>query len=245
MKKRLLASVLAAALGAPGAVLAQAVASAPEVSPHTLTGNFSLVSDYRFRGISQTDRDPAIQGGFDYSHSSGFYIGNWNSSVTTDLYDGGAGLEMDLYTGFKPTYGDFTFDIGVLQYYYPGAKIEGTNQRYDTTEAYAGVAYGPVSFKTWYGISHDWFGSDDAKGSLYYELNGAFPLMDKLSLIAHAGYQDVKDTPDADYFDYRLGVTYDLKGWLLGAAVAGTDADDDVYGDLGDTTVIFSIGKTF
>src|SRR5690606_32641568 len=103
MQKLIAASATAFAFAVPAAAFAQADAPAAQ-SPHTFTGNFALVSDYRFRGISQTDRDPAIQGGFDYAHSSGFYIGNWNSSVTTDLYNGGAGLEMDFYAGFKPTY---------------------------------------------------------------------------------------------------------------------------------------------
>ncbi|MFO7189605.1 MAG: TorF family putative porin [Pseudomonadota bacterium] len=243
MKKLILASVVAGAFAVPS--LAHAQDSAGAESPHSFSGNFALVSDYRFRGISQTDRDPGIQGGFDYEHASGFYIGNWNASVTTDLFNGGAGLEMDLYAGYRGEVEGFSYDIGVLQYYYPGAKVAGTNTRYDTTELYIGAGYGPISAKIWYGVSDKWFASKDAKGSIYYELNGEFPLSDKLSLVAHVGYQDVKDTPDADYFDYKLGLTYDLQGWALSAAVIGTDADDDVYGNLGDTTVVLSVGKSF
>jgi len=246
VKKRMYATLLASLFLAPGVAAAQDTSTgASSASPHSLSANFSLVSDYRFRGISQTDKKPGIQGGFDYSHASGFYVGNWNASVTTDSYNGGAGLEMDFYAGFKPTYKDFTFDIGVLQYNYPGAKIAGSGQRYDTTELYAGVEYGPVSFKTWYGISNDWFGSDDAKGSLYYELNGSYPLSDKLSLVAHVGYQDVNDTSDADYWDYKLGVEYSWRQLTFGAAVVGVEDDDDFYGRYGDTTVVLSVGASF
>src|SRR5690606_34110216 len=123
VKKRMYATLLASLFLAPGVAAAQDTSTgASSASPHSLSANFSLVSDYRFRGISQTDKKPGIQGGFDYSHASGFYVGNWNASVTTDSYNGGAGLEMDFYAGFKPTYKDFTFDIGVLQYYYPARR---------------------------------------------------------------------------------------------------------------------------
>lgn len=234
--------------------VAPLAAHTEEVPPHGLTGNVSIVSDYRFRGISQSYKQPAIQGGIDYSHSSGLYLGNWNSSVSGNSFNDGAGLEMDFYGGWKPVVGDFTFDIGALQYFYPGAEIRGSNQKYDTLEVYLGAAYGPVSAKIWYGIG-DWFGNDDAEGSIYYELNGSFPLADKWSLIAHAGYQDVNDTPDADYFDYKLGLSYDFKGWALGAALVGTDADADFYSvsrangsgtkEVGKATVVLSVGKTF
>jgi uncharacterized protein (TIGR02001 family) len=80
MKKLLLASAVATALAAPTVRFAHAADAAP-ASPHTLTGNVGFVSDYRFRGISQTFKEPALQGGFDYSHASGFYLGTWASNV--------------------------------------------------------------------------------------------------------------------------------------------------------------------
>jgi len=249
MKKALLASAIAAVLGMPAVAAAQSAAPAA-TSPHTVTGNFSIVSDYRFRGISQTDKKPAIQGGIDYSHSSGFYAGNWNSSIDGDFINSAAGIEMDFYAGYKPVIGDVTLDIGALYYFYPGAELGG--DKYHTLEAYFGAAYGPVSGKIWYGVSDKWFASDDASGSIYYELNGTFPLADKWNLVAHAGYQDVNDTSDADYFDYKIGVTYDYRGWLLGAALVGTDADDDIYvmpapdnSEVGNATVVVSVSKTF
>lgn len=246
MKKLLLAAAVTAACAAP--IVVQAQTPAAPASPHTVTGNFAVVSDYRFRGISQTDRGPAIQGGIDYSHSSGFYLGNWNSSVDSNIYTDGAGIEMDFYGGFKPVIGDVTLDIGALYYYYPQAE-NGDGDRFNTLEAYVGAAYGPISAKVWYGVGSKWFASEDFAHSIYYELNGTFPLVENLSLSAHVGYQDVKDGDvdgvDYDYWDFKLGLTYDLSGWLLGAAVVTTNAEDDAYGHQGDTTVVVSVGKTF
>jgi uncharacterized protein (TIGR02001 family) len=241
MKKLVLVSALAAAAVAPFGASA-----AEPTSPHTVTGNFAVVSDYRFRGISQSDEGPAIQGGIDYSHESGFYLGNWNSSISGDFINDAKGIEMDFYGGFKFPVGDFTFDIGALYYYYPGAELD--DEKYNTLEAYVGAAYGPISGKIWYGIG-DWFASEEADGSIYYELNGTFPLADKWSLVAHIGYQDVDGSSDFDYFDYKLGVAYDLNGWMLGAAVVGTDAEDGAYvvgnDDQGEPTIVFSVSKTF
>src|SRR5688500_5723947 len=87
--------------------LAPALAAAQTPAPSPVTGNMSLVSDYRFRGLTQTFEEPALQGGFDYAHSSGFYLGNWNSSISDTFY-AGSPLEMDFYAGSKPTFGDIT-----------------------------------------------------------------------------------------------------------------------------------------
>jgi uncharacterized protein (TIGR02001 family) len=92
MRKSFLSTAVAAALLVPGLAAAQAA------SP--ITGNMSLVSDYRFRGLTQTFEEPALQGGFDYAHPSGIYIGNWNSSISDNFY-AGSPLEMDFYGGYK------------------------------------------------------------------------------------------------------------------------------------------------
>ena len=94
----------------------------------TFTGNAGLFSDYRFRGFTQTDYKPAFQGGFDFAHKSGFYLGNWNSNVEQALYNG-ASLEMDFYGGYKHTFGDFGLDVGVIYYYYPGTKKVSAGRR--------------------------------------------------------------------------------------------------------------------
>ena len=98
--------------------LAQTAAAAPEPD-WTLTGNLGIFSDYRFRGISQTNKKPAIQGGVDFAMKNGIYLGNWNSNVDSNQYNG-ANIEMDFYGGWKATFGDFGLDIGGIYYYYPG-----------------------------------------------------------------------------------------------------------------------------
>jgi len=112
-------------------------ADAPEVSP--ITANVTVASNYIYRGLTQTNNKPAIQGGFDYAHESGFYVGNWNSSITwiSDGYGGtgqgghavSAPVEMDFYAGYKKELiGEgFASDIGVLQYYYPTSGLPSSS----------------------------------------------------------------------------------------------------------------------
>src|SRR4051812_20194465 len=117
MRKSLLALAVASALAVPSLASAQTAApAAAPASPHTFTGNMGLVTEYRFRGIDQTYGKPAIQGGFDYSHSSGLYVGNWNSNVNSGAGYPAGNIEMDFYGGYKPTFGDWAFDIGTIYY---------------------------------------------------------------------------------------------------------------------------------
>src|SRR5512139_2147979 len=146
-RKMAVASAVAAAL-LPGVAVAQ---QAP-ASPHTLTGNVGLYSQYIFRGLTQTDRDPALQGGFDYSHSSGLYAGTWASNISWlrdfPSYSSGGSLEWDFYGGFKGTFGksDFGYDVGLLYYYYPGNTFPGVAKA-DTLEAYGAVSWKWLSAK--------------------------------------------------------------------------------------------------
>ena len=128
MKKSLLVLSLASLFGAT----AQA-ADAPAVAT-----NFSLTTNYKFRGQDQGNNKPALQGGFDYAHSSGFYVGNWNSSIGFT----NAGIEMDFYGGFKGELAKgFGYDVGVLQYAYPSLSAA------NTTELYAALSYSIASVK--------------------------------------------------------------------------------------------------
>ena len=179
MRKTLLAAAVAATLVSPIAVsTAQAQAAAAPASPHTFTGNVSVVSDYRFRGISQTYLAPALQGGFDYSHSSGFYLGNWNSSVSGNTYNNGAGLEMDFYGGWKGSWGDWGLDIGGLYYYYPeayyqaGRTANGTTNKFNNFEVYVGGSWKWLSAK-YSQSTTDYFGlNGTANGGAYAGVNG-------------------------------------------------------------------------
>ncbi len=114
-------ATLIALTALPSLAQTAAPAAAPAATPdYTITGNLGIFSDYRFRGISQTNKKPAIQGGVDFAHSSGIYLGNWNSNVDSGLYNG-ANIEMDFYGGWKTTVDDFGLDIGAIYYYYPGS----------------------------------------------------------------------------------------------------------------------------
>ncbi|CUI17988.1 hypothetical secreted protein [Candidatus Protochlamydia naegleriophila] len=173
-------------------------------SPHTFTGNVSLVSDYRFRGISQTMRRPAIQGGFDYSHTSGVYLGTWASNVdgTTHFYNN-TSMEWDFYGGYKGKFfpcsaPDFTYNFGAIYYYYPGGKTHAKeNVPYNTAEFYIELSYKWLSVKYWQTLTN-YFGicSDNppfnweknradrpngsSKGSNYIEANATFDLYKKV-----------------------------------------------------------------
>jgi len=260
MRKTVLAAAVAVAAAVPGLANAQAAAAAP-ASPHTLTGNMAIVSDYRFRGISQTFVQPAIQGGIDYSHGSGFYLGNWNSNVSGQSYYDGT-IEMDLYGGFKKAFGDFTVDVGLLQYYYPAATVGTTGVKYDTLEVYGAVTWKWITAK-YSSTTGDLFGLNstttsactgaDSKGSGYLDLAVSYEIRPKLTLVGHYGNQSIKNCTALEYSDYKLGVTYDMSGWVLGAAYIDTDADPAFYTlasasktkDIGKGTVVLSVVKSF
>jgi uncharacterized protein (TIGR02001 family) len=253
MKKLLLASAVASALAAPTAVLAQAAPA----SPHTVTGNLSFVSDYRFRGISQTYEKPAIQGGIDYSHSSGFYLGTWGSSISGLEFTNSAGLEWDFYGGYKFSAGPIGLDVGLLYYWYPGAyyNIAGQKPKYNNTEVYVGASWEWLSLKysqttsNLFGINSTTVGggcgvnannvalpgppclptTGNSKGSGYLDLTATFPIATGLNVVAHYGKQKVKNFTDLSYSDYKLGVTYDAMGFTWGLSAIGTNAKEQFY----------------
>ena len=241
MRKTLIASALAAASTLPG------IAAAQGSSPHSISGNMGIFSDYRFRGFSQTFEKPAIQGGIDYSHSSGFYLGNWNSNVSNAVYKSGT-IEMDFYGGYKFNAGPVGMDVGLLQYYYPGAKDSGV--KYDTTELYVAGSWKWLTLK--YSLTTgDFFGVANSDGSGYLDLSGSYEVAPKLTVSAHYGKQTVKNNSASDYADYKIGVSYDLGGWALGAAYVDTDTtgmytnDAGEQKDLAKSTVVLSVSKSF
>lgn len=148
-------------------------------SPHTFTSNVSLVSDYRFRGISQTMRRPAIQGGFDYSHASGVYLGTWASNVdgTTHFYNN-TSMEWDFYGGYKGKFfpcsiPDVAYNIGLIYYYYPGGKTNSSHSvRYNTGEFYIELTYKRLSVKYWQTLT-DYFGINSDNPPFNWEKNRA------------------------------------------------------------------------
>lgn len=244
MRNTVLAIAVAATVAVPG------LASAQATSPHSVAGNMSIVSDYRFRGISQTFAQPGIQGGIDYSHASGFYLGNWNSNVSGNTFVDGT-IEMDVYGGYKFGAGPVTLDVGLLQYVYPGAKSAGA--KYDTLEAYIGASWKWFTLK-YSSTLDDYFGVANSDGSGYLDLSASYEIAPKLTLVGHVGQQKVKNSSALDYVDYKIGITYDLNGWALGLAYIDTDVSTATYTlptvggkseDLAKGTMVFSVSKSF
>lgn len=244
-----------AVLALAASPLAHAQQSTDAAEPsYTLTANVTLTSEYRYRGLMQTNRLPAVQGGIDFSHASGFYLGNWNSTISwlgDSNADVSAPLEMDFYGGYKGTLDNgITYDAGLLQYYYPGDYPSGYVSP-DTTEIYASLGYGPVNVKYSHALT-DLFGFADSKNSYYLEANGNFDTgFWGLAINAHVGHQYVNHVDDASYTDWRLGLTKDLgNGLSVAVSYVDTNADRTVYTNtkgryMGRSTALVSVTKTF
>src|SRR6185436_2393329 len=150
MRKSVLSLAVAATATFSGFAAAQTAAPAPAPAPSPITGNGSLVTEYRFRGIDQTYGKPAIQGGIDYSHSSGIYLGNWNSNVSQGAGFPGGNIEMDFYGGWKKSFGDIGLDVGFIYYYYPGTDSPGSGVGAPFNNRTGEVAGGKVDNKELY-----------------------------------------------------------------------------------------------
>lgn len=227
------AAVTAAACLACPAV-AQAQAAAEPVAEHTLTSNVALVSQYVFRGVTYSQAHPAIQGGFDYAHASGLYAGVWGTSLSSKAIADASG-EIDVYGGYAGSAGDLAYDVGLLQFIFPGGRLNG--ERYNTLEAYAGVTWQWLNLKYSHALT-DYFAmnaasmgfGDGSKGSYYLEANANFEVRPGWLLGLHVGRQVVRGYGSYSFTDYKAGVTRTLpQGWQLGLAWAGTNADRALY----------------
>ena len=195
MRKSLITTAVLGALIAPSFVFAADAAPAPDL---TVAYNVGLYSQYIFRGLTQTDRKPALQGGVDLTHSSGFYLGAWGSNISwlkdtvagATPYKDGGNLEIDIYGGYRHTFNgtDIGIDLGALQYWYPGTPNVGGNGEFpdaNTTELYGAINYkwiqakisGVVSKDAWgFGKTGDGTVGNNASGTYYAELNANIPI---------------------------------------------------------------------
>ncbi|MDR0203962.1 MAG: TorF family putative porin [Delftia acidovorans] len=264
MMNRAAAAVL---LAAPAV---QAAQEAPQPPPAwQWSGNAALVSDYLFRGISQTQRRPALQAGFDASHRSGLYVSVWGSNVSWAAYNHATGVELDLVAGIKGSWANgLAWDAALNAYNFPGARVDGTDVRYHTRELRLGLGYGSFGAALWHGLDRYWFGffgTDDAgrrtgsRGSTYLELNWNPVIADGLTLNLHAGRQWIRHLSAFDFSDFRVGLTQDLggfgmAGWSAAAAAVHNtgdrglwtfrDADGSARRVTG-TTLLLTLSKTF
>lgn len=251
-----------ATLAAAGALLAVAVIApaqaaenteAAAASPLHLTGNLGVVSQYVFRGTTQTNEKPALQGGFDLTHDNGLYAGLWMSNISwiSDTNPAAsASLEADLYAGWKPAITDWlNADLGVLHYAYPGSYPDGMTKP-DTTEIYAGLDAKWIAFKYSYSTGNT-FGNAGTSGSSYADLSLNRELFAGITGTAHIGRQRYTG-PNASalsYTDWKLGLARDFSGYVLGLAYTGTNASDAGYTirgkNIGRSQVVLSLNKTF
>ena len=237
-------------LKALGVALAAAM---PLMASAQLSGNLSLTSNYKYRGQDQDVSKvkafkPAVQGGLDYAFGeSGWYVGNWNSSV--DWLPGNS-IEMDLYGGYKFKAGEFDLDLGALTYLYPG------NTTGNTTELDAAGTWGPLPAKDTHTVSKDYFGWAGAKAGSgrkgtntgYLAFSFAQEVAPSVTLKASVGFtrfaSDIKDTGVPNYMDYSLGAAYDFGGGLsLGAAVVGANKKA-YFGPANKSRLLVTLTKT-
>lgn len=230
-----------------GALLAAAAgASAAESS---LSYNVGVVSDYRFRGVSQSAKDPALQGGVDYADKSGFYVGAWASTIDfegefTLTPDPDAGIEVDLYGGYKMKAAGIDWDVGLIYYGYPGS-----DSFYDLPffEVYGKGTYGPVNFQLAY--TDDYTGATK-ESALYIAVGANFDLGGGYTLGASVG-QSSGDGIDAtfldSYLDYKIGVSKEFAGFGFNLSYIDTDIDPEIKTDLfnSEGTVVLTVTKTF
>ena len=226
MKTATQRTILAASLWMLGTGLSSAGAS-----ELTLSGDVTFASDYAFRGISQTEEAPALQGGLSLSTASGFYASVWGSNV--DFLAEGT-RELDVMLGWSGAINDdWSTDVGIMRYGYPNAEIDGSN----FYELYGSLSYKDLTFGLAY--SDDYYANSG--NFIYVYANYTYALSDNLSLDLHVGQNEYDDS-SASYLDWSIGLSTEV----LGAGVSLTYVDTDIDGSyLADSRVIFAISKSF
>lgn len=252
MKKILICAALSSCF--TGVFLSSSV-SAQEAKPeHEVSFNLGAVSDYRYRGISQSRLKPALQGGADYVNNvNGLYAGTWLSTIkwTKDV-GGGGEVEMDLYAGKRGAItADVSYDVGVLSYVYPSNGLKNVAGFVDanTTEIYGQISTGPFYAKYSHSVTN-LFGFVKSTNSAYLDLGANVDMSEGYTLNLHYGRQTVKNNSSSSYNDWKLGVTKELVGVNFSLAVIGTSADDKLYitpaGKFtGKTSLVLSAVKAF
>lgn len=218
----LLAVALAAVALGTHAQTAPAAPAAPSAGGIELSYNLGVVTDYRYRGISQSRLKPAVQGGFD-AVLGGAYVGAWASNIKWTKDAGGNGnLELDIYGGYKyEATKSITIDVGALAYQYPKNNLTPSA---NTVELYIGAISGPFSAK-YSRSTGNLFGYSSSKGSAYLEANLDLEVAKGTNVVLHLGKQTVKNNSAANATDYKVGATYEALGGKVSASVVGASED--------------------
>ena len=225
--------------------------------PKNFSATVTFATDYLFRGVSQTDNKPAVQGSFDYKHPSGAYIGLWGSNVDDSISKGN--IELDVYGGYGfEVVSNLNLDASIIYYYYPG---DGHDPRKSYVEGHLGADYtfkdAPLSPKIalGYNYSPDFFGEDGDGHYVSGRLDFALPW--ELTLYGMIGYQWVegdKSTGNGngdnggdgyDYTHWRIGISRPVLGFVLDLSYQDTDNANFLGPDIADERVVFAVSRTF
>ena len=248
MKYQIACAVLALMSSAP------AFAQEEAAGPVTVSGSAALVSDYRFRGVSQTDKGMAIQGGITATHESGLYVGTWASNLSGWGTFGGSNMELDLFAGYAIPLGGATLDVGLTWYMYPsGADKTDFAEPYvklsselGPVKGLVGVAYAPKqqALGRWSftgqnaqdvlaGLPYDDAGDKEDNFYVWGDISGAVPNT-PVTLKAHLGWSNgnpglgpngTSVAPTGKYLDWLVGADVAIPGTPLTLGVAYVDTD--------------------
>lgn len=275
MKKlsRACLGMLLAAVAVPQAAYAQDAEE--DTDGITITGGATVVSDYRFRGFSQSNEEAAIQGTFTITHESGLYVGTWASNLSGWGTFGGSNTELDIYGGFSFPVGGANVDVGLTWYMYPGGandtdfaepyiKLSGTA---GPVSLLAGVAYAPKQ-EALGNFSNTPQSRGQKQDNLYLwgDASAGIPSTD-LTVKAHIGYSDgnpglgpngTSIAPTGKYWDWMVGADYALGPVTVGVAYVDTDISrsDSAYlgggfasskngSSIASGRIVFSLGASF
>ena len=233
-------------------ILASSLLTMTGLAQAEISGNVGMVSDYKFRGVSQTDNSIALQGGFDYAHDSGLYVGTWMSNVDSSFFNADGTdpqLEMDFYVGYAGEYNDFGYDLSLVQFQYSGC------DDCDTTELYLSGSYSIFTATFAYTPEIGYLGDTSSDGAWYLSLGAETEFTPGWTVHGSVGYSageffdNLGAGVPSSYMDYSVGVATSFQGVDLDLSWIDVDSDgDEIFGNsdaLTDGRLILSVSKSF
>ena len=224
------------------------VAHAEDADPFKLPGQFNgslgFVTDYTFRGVSQTEEHPALQGAFDWTHERGYYLGIWGSNVNFND-NSQSNTEFDIYAGVTREYFGITFDIGGIYYTYPGAidnlNLDFFEWKFGISKEFSLIAMSTTVYYT----PENTGGSGNAT---YLSYDAELPLLRGISMAGHVGYQWLSDetaATRADYMDWSIGLGYSTNGFDLSVTYVDTDVPSTSCAKNCDGRTVLGVSRSF